>query len=101
MRERDHAHLIGFQVIDDAVGKAAQRKSARGTTPNRPQLWLLAEDAEGTLELRYERQSEIRVSLARVEHCPIYQFALSLGTYRWRHFTEVRAREITSAAGLS
>lgn len=101
MRERDHAHFIGFQLVDDAVRKAPQRKSARGTTPNRPQLWLLAEDAEGALELSNERQSEIRVRLARIEHCSVDQFALGLGTYSWRHFTEARAREIASAAGIT
>jgi hypothetical protein len=39
MGERDHAEFVGFGVIDDAVGKAAQWK-APPVSPSRAELWV-------------------------------------------------------------
>jgi len=50
------------------------------TTPNGPEPWVVAKDAEGALELGDESQSELSIRFSRVEQGSVNQLALNFET---------------------
>jgi len=52
--EGDHPKLVTFDVVDDAIGKPAQRETTPVSPPGCTELRMCTEKIESPLELRDE-----------------------------------------------
>ena len=97
--ERHDPQLRALDNKKNAIGKTPERKTPRHVAPGRSEVWVLAQDLEGTLKFDYEREPQFRALLFGVKNCCIGELALRLLRDRDDHFSASRARAMASAAG--
>jgi len=54
--ERHDPQLRALDNKKNAIGKTPERKAPRHVAPRRSEVWVLAQDLEGTLKFAYERE---------------------------------------------
>ena len=97
--ERDDPQFRPLDNTENEIGKPPKRKAPSHRAPRRSEVWLLAQDLEGTLEFGYEREPQFGVRLFGVEKRSIGELMLGLGRDGDNHFSAARARAMASAAG--
>lgn len=80
MRKSNHPNFVGLDLVDDAVRKASEEKTARGSTPNWSEVGEVAQNAQRALELDDKRQPKLSIGFPSVEKSSFDQVALSLKT---------------------
>src|ERR1700681_637486 len=99
VHERHDPQLRALDNKKNAIGKTPERKAPRHVAPRRSEVWVLAQDLEGTLKFDYEREPQFSALLFGVENCYIDELTLRLWRDRDDHFSAARARAMASAAG--
>ena len=69
MYERHDPQLRTLCNIKKAIGKTPERKAPRHVAPRRSEIWVLAQDFEGTLKFDNERKPQFSALLFGVENC--------------------------------
>ncbi|MCZ7564516.1 MAG: hypothetical protein M5U08_12680 [Burkholderiales bacterium] len=80
MRKSDDPNFVGLDLVDDAVRKAPEEKTARGSSPNGAEVREVAQNAQSALELGDKRQPKLSIGFPCVEESSLDQLALGLET---------------------
>ena len=99
VHERHNPQLRALDNVKTAIGKTPERKAPRRVAPRRSEVWVLAQELEGTLKFDYEREPQFSALLFGVENCDIGELTLRLWRDRDDRFSAARARARASAAG--
>ncbi len=101
MRERDYSQRIATGVVDDAVGKLSQRKTAPAVFPEGAQVRAGAEKRQLPFVLQDKRKTDFSIGFPGVKDGTIKKLPIGFRADRRDHPIAARALAMESAAGIS
>ncbi len=90
MRNRDDAKFLFGRLIDDAVGKSAQRMAAARAAKNHSEIGVRQNQIRRSLELGHECKPEFDIRSCRIERRGIMQLGKRERNNNDSHFNAAR-----------